>query len=36
MSLDRTLRGLIAWGRDDAVAIAAHDAPPLITALCAY
>ena len=29
MSLDRTLRGLIASGRDDAVAIAAHDAPPL-------
>ena len=29
MSLDRTLRGLIASGRDEAVAIAAHDAPPL-------
>ena len=29
MSSDRTLRGLIASGRDDAVAIAAHDAPPL-------
>jgi oxalate---CoA ligase len=26
---DRTLRGLIASGRDDAVAIAAHGAPPL-------
>ena len=29
MSADRTLRGLIAAGRDDAVAIAAHEAPPL-------
>ena len=29
MSADRTLRGLIASGRDDAVAIAAHDAAPL-------
>jgi oxalate---CoA ligase len=29
MSSDRTLRGLVASGRDDAVAIAAHDAPPL-------
>jgi acyl-CoA synthetase (AMP-forming)/AMP-acid ligase II len=29
MSVDRTLRGLIASGRDDAVAIAARDAPPL-------
>jgi acyl-CoA synthetase (AMP-forming)/AMP-acid ligase II len=29
MSADRTLRGLIASGRDDAVAIAARDAPPL-------
>jgi acyl-CoA synthetase (AMP-forming)/AMP-acid ligase II len=29
MSSDRTLRGLIASGRDEAVAIAAHDAPPL-------
>ncbi len=29
MSSDRTLKGLIASGRDDAVAIAAHDAPPL-------
>ena len=29
MSADRTLRGLIASGRDDAVAIAAHEAPPL-------
>jgi acyl-CoA synthetase (AMP-forming)/AMP-acid ligase II len=29
MSADRTLRGLIASGRDDAAAIAAHDAPPL-------
>ena len=29
MSADRTLRGLIASGRDDAVAIAAHGAPPL-------
>jgi len=29
MSADRTLRGLIAAGRDDAVAIAAHGAPPL-------
>ena len=29
MSSDHTLRGLIASGRDDAVAIAAHDAPPL-------
>ena len=29
MSADRTLRGLIAGGHDDAVAIAAHEAPPL-------
>jgi oxalate---CoA ligase len=29
MSADRTLRGLIASGRDDAIAIAARDAPPL-------
>jgi oxalate---CoA ligase len=29
MSADRTLRGLIAEGHDDAVAIAAHHAPPL-------
>jgi oxalate---CoA ligase len=29
MSADRTLRGLIASGRDDAVAIAAHGAQPL-------
>jgi len=29
MSADRTLRALIASGRDDAVAIAAHGAPPL-------
>jgi acyl-CoA synthetase (AMP-forming)/AMP-acid ligase II len=29
MSTDRTLRGLIASGRDDAVAIAAHEAKPL-------
>jgi acyl-CoA synthetase (AMP-forming)/AMP-acid ligase II len=29
MSADRTLRGLITSGRDDAVAIAAHEAPPL-------
>ena len=29
MSLDRTLRGFIASGPDDAVAIAAHGAPPL-------
>ena len=29
MSSDRTLRGLIAAGRDEAVAIAAHEAPPL-------
>jgi acyl-CoA synthetase (AMP-forming)/AMP-acid ligase II len=29
MSADRTLRGLIASGLNDAVAIAAHDAPPL-------
>ena len=29
MSADRTLRGLIAGGHDDAVAIAARDAPPL-------
>jgi oxalate---CoA ligase len=29
MSADRTLRGLIASGRDEAVAIAAHEAPPL-------
>jgi oxalate---CoA ligase len=29
MSADRTLRGLIASGRDDAIAIAAHGAPPL-------
>ncbi|MGH6798693.1 MAG: AMP-binding protein, partial [Roseiarcus sp.] len=29
MSADRTLRDLIASGRDDAVAIAAHGAPPL-------
>jgi acyl-CoA synthetase (AMP-forming)/AMP-acid ligase II len=29
MSADRTLRGLIASGHDDAVAIAAHGAPPL-------
>jgi acyl-CoA synthetase (AMP-forming)/AMP-acid ligase II len=29
MSADRTLRGLIAGGHDDAVAIAAHGAPPL-------
>ena len=29
MSADRTLRGLIAGGHDDAVAIAAHEATPL-------
>ena len=29
MSADRTLKGLLASGRDDAVAIAAHGAPPL-------
>ena len=29
MSSDRTLRGLIAGGHDEAVAIAAHEAPPL-------
>ena len=29
MSADRTLRGLIAGGHDDAVAIAAHEASPL-------
>ena len=29
MSADRTLKGLIAGGRDDAVAIAAHEAAPL-------
>jgi oxalate---CoA ligase len=29
MSAQRTLRGLIASARDDAVAIAGHDAPPL-------
>jgi acyl-CoA synthetase (AMP-forming)/AMP-acid ligase II len=29
MSADRSLRGLIASGRDDAVAIAAREAPPL-------
>ncbi len=29
MSADRTLKGLLAAGRDDAVAIAAHEAPPL-------
>ena len=29
MSADRTLRGLIAGGHDDAVAIAAHGGPPL-------
>jgi len=29
MTSDRTIRGLIASGRDDAVAIAAHGAPPL-------
>ena len=29
MSADRTIRGLIQSGRDDAVAIAAHDAKPL-------
>jgi acyl-CoA synthetase (AMP-forming)/AMP-acid ligase II len=29
MSADRTLRGVIAGGHDDAVAIAAHGAPPL-------
>jgi acyl-CoA synthetase (AMP-forming)/AMP-acid ligase II len=29
MSADRTLRGLIASGRDDAIAIAAHEAKPL-------
>jgi acyl-CoA synthetase (AMP-forming)/AMP-acid ligase II len=29
MSSDRTLRGLIAGGHDDAIAIAAHGAPPL-------
>jgi oxalate---CoA ligase len=29
MSSDRTLRGLVASGRDDAVAVAAHGAPPL-------
>jgi oxalate---CoA ligase len=29
MGADRTLRGLIAGGHDDAVAIAAHGAPPL-------
>jgi acyl-CoA synthetase (AMP-forming)/AMP-acid ligase II len=36
MSEDRTIRGLIASGRDDAVAIAGHAAPPLdYAALCA-
>ncbi|HEY6734318.1 MAG TPA: acyl--CoA ligase [Roseiarcus sp.] len=29
MTTDRTLKDLLASGRDDAVAIAAHDAPPL-------
>jgi acyl-CoA synthetase (AMP-forming)/AMP-acid ligase II len=29
MTADRTLRGLIASGRDDAIAIAAHEAKPL-------
>ncbi len=29
MSAHRTLRGLIASGKDEAVAIAGHDAPPL-------
>ena len=29
MSSDRTLRGLLASGRDEAVAIAAHGAAPL-------
>ncbi len=29
MSSDRTIRGLVASGNDDAVAIAAHGAPPL-------
>ena len=29
MSLDRTIRGLIASGKDDSVAIAAHEAKPL-------
>jgi hypothetical protein len=29
MSTDRTLRGLIASGLDEAVAIAAHEAPSL-------
>ena len=29
MNSDRTIRGLIESGRDDAVAIAAHDRPPL-------
>jgi oxalate---CoA ligase len=29
MNSDRTLRGLIASGQDDAIAIAAHGAPPL-------
>ena len=29
MSTDRTIRSLIASGRDDSVAIAAHDAKPL-------
>ena len=29
MSAHRTLRGLIAAGEDEAVAIAGHDAPPM-------
>ena len=29
MSSDRTIRGLIASGKDDAIAIAAHEAKPL-------
>jgi non-ribosomal peptide synthetase component E (peptide arylation enzyme) len=29
MNADRTLNGLLALGRDDAVAIAAHEAQPL-------
>ena len=29
MTTDRTLKDLLASGRDDAVAIAAHEAPPL-------
>ena len=29
MNADRTLKDLFASGRDDAVAIAAHEAPPL-------